>query len=152
MHSTCCFFFGIDAPFHYTQIFCFEFFLSYIRFPFDWKTPVGFVFATLLECLTMLYVNVMNSSFLSLAIGSYFWSMSCIKDLKNNLNSIRKFVKPKSKRSQFTKQILDAVDHHSKLIELSLFAKSLSLSILCTFYLLLIISSSETIFFSQIFK
>lgn len=83
------------------------------RYPFDWRNPVGFVFATVLQTITMLYVNLLISTGLSAGVGVYMWAMSMAKDIKNNLNLINEIAKSKRKRSNLLKLLSVTVGYHS---------------------------------------
>lgn len=102
-------------------LICFRFCLPYFnyRFPFDWRTPIGFVFAIILESFTILYANLLISCSLSSGVGVYMWGLTMTKDIKINLNSINEIVHSKNKRSKLSKRFNDTVHYHSVVKQLS---------------------------------
>lgn len=83
------------------------------RYPFDWKNPVGFVLATILQVISMFYVNIIISAGLSTGVGVYLWALSMATDIKNNLKSINEAAKRKRKRRKLSKLLNVTIGYHS---------------------------------------
>lgn len=87
---------------------------------------MGFLLATLLQVLTMFYVNTIISACLSAGVGVYMWAMSMATDIKNNLVSINNTAKCKRKRPTLLKLLKATVGFHSTTQKFSVEALRLS--------------------------
>lgn len=69
--------------------------------------------ATVLEAITMFYVNLIVSSALSAGVGIFLWAMSLAKDVTSNFYSINEIIQSKRVRSNLSKQLIGTVCYHS---------------------------------------
>ena len=63
------------------------------RFPFDWKNPVGYLIAVVLEYIIVSLALRYMGCFLGYGFGGYFFVMAIAKDLKSFVKSIGKSAK-----------------------------------------------------------
>ena len=97
--------------------FCLEF----LRLPFEWKTPIGYIFAVALQC-TVLWIAIFVSKFIgTFSIAAFLLLISFTDDIKYDLNTIKINIKMEENRSKIIKQIVTFVQFHSKAIEFSTF-------------------------------
>lgn len=91
----------------------------FFNIPFDWKNPIGYLIAVILQLIVTLYSMCYMGSFLSLAFGTFLFTISIAKDLKSILISINKRVNKKPKNSQLLKLLIKFHQLHTDLKQLS---------------------------------
>lgn len=102
-------------------------FFFFIRFPFEWKTPIGFFFACSMEgfFFTTLFEIAVYPLFIYIGICNY--SIAFISDLIANINNIKDKYENSTKRSELTKgeirelkeKFQDVIKFHTEAVELS---------------------------------
>lgn len=101
------------------------------RFPFDWKTPLGYLLAVAFECTILLIAIFALKSLGIFAIGVFMFSISLTEDIKCDLDrivansSIKKI--PGKTRLKIMNQIIALVQLHSKATLLSTFIDKICL-------------------------
>lgn len=66
-----------------------------LRFPFDTKSPVGYVIAIILQYIYARYSCIFAGCILSFAIGAFLFALTMIKDIKCCLESVNGSIKIK---------------------------------------------------------
>lgn len=88
----------------------------HFRLPFDWKTPIGYLFAFIVIAILQMNVVFFMLCCLSTGIGIYLFTTSFTQDIENDLTTFSDDVKSKGKQS--TKKhfmlLIDFVQFHSK--------------------------------------
>lgn len=87
-----------------------------IRFPFDWKTPFGYLIAFAVQCITLLIAVQFIALIVSNGIGVYLLIISMIKDLKR---AVKHLIKLDKNEHLFIKQLYDFIEFHSIAKQLS---------------------------------
>lgn len=90
------------------------------RFPFDWKTPCGYLAAITMQYAIIVYGLQVGACAASLAFGCYFYVMAATKCLKQNLSAIKQSAKRKSDRKFIREQLVEFVEFHSHTKQLSI--------------------------------
>lgn len=70
------------------------------RYPFDWKSPVGYFIAVFLEYFVLGYQFFLNSCTLGLGIGAFWFAVTATKEIRRILYSIDDETKVNGKRSK----------------------------------------------------
>lgn len=89
------------------------------RIPFDWKTPFGYVIAVAIQFFIVVKTLQCDGCLLSIALAGFTWAMSIGRDLKRILSSINENLMNQQPRYQIQKQLIEFIDLHSRLKELS---------------------------------
>lgn len=89
------------------------------RFPFNWKTPFGYLSAFILLNIKLAYSLWIGACILALGIGLYFIMIAMNKSVKRNLFSIKRNVKNKINQEVIWKQFVEFFEFHSKVIKFS---------------------------------
>lgn len=101
---------------------CFFFLLKfYVRFPFDWKTPIGYVFCSFIET-KIIYVQVLLfSSILALTVGFCLFIASFANDIKEKIHQLNKYIISleagnwtTEQRAECKKKIQEIIQFHTK--------------------------------------
>lgn len=84
------------------------------RYPFDWKTPVGYLVAWLAQHVSVLSMGFVNIQFPNLVIGSCWFFMFVAKDIADDVSAFNLVVKIRSNenRTKLTKRFFDIVRIH----------------------------------------
>lgn len=67
--------------------------------PFEWKNPIGYTIAVILESMVAFNLLYFMACFLSIPLGSYFFVNSNNGLMKNDLESINKMANDKKSAS-----------------------------------------------------
>lgn len=110
--------------------------------PFDWKSPIGYLIAVLLELVVALYPMCYLGSFLSLAVGSFIFATAVTKDLDGTLASIKKLAKKKRQNSQLFKQFAKFYQLHTDLKQLS---QSICIVCVCVHFIAILCMNQKTL-------
>lgn len=94
-------------------IFCFQ------RLPFNWKNPVGYAVAALIEYIMTVYLFLIATSILCAAFEGLLTTNAIINDLKGYLLEINGSGTSKKTHSKATEEFYDFIQIHSLLIQLS---------------------------------
>lgn len=93
-------------------------------FPFDWKTPVGYSIAVMVQFVVARLTMRFIGCFLSIGVASFAFSLSVCKDLKYILNSIDIDMKAEPLKCQIKQQFIEFIDLHTCMKQLSPFENS----------------------------
>lgn len=96
------------------------------RFPFDSKTPIGYMAAFILECIVFWHNFWLALCLVCFGIGSFLYALPLAEFLQNNLYHINENAKSKQNKSI-------AANDLSDFIELNTTGKQLSLQLLISF-------------------
>lgn len=97
-------------------------FHSFDRFPFDSNTPIGYLITFVLEYITLGYTYFIVECSLALLIGSYWFAIAIIKEMRRILHSINGMAQAKEVRShELMASFLEFIDAYAIIKELSVF-------------------------------
>lgn len=82
---------------------------SRCRFPFDWKNPVGYLVAIILQYQFVSYPCRYIGCFASLGFASFWFAVSAAKNIKSNLREINQSIKAKQHRSIIFQQFAEFI-------------------------------------------
>lgn len=88
--------------------------------PFNWKTPVGYAVAYLMQFTTWMYLLILCSCIMSFLAGICWLLITFVKDINIELNNINKLAKLKSNHIKLTGKLRDFVQFHCTVKELSI--------------------------------
>lgn len=94
-----------------------------IRFPFDWKNPVGYIAAIAALILLAEHMVLYIGCFLVLSLGSIIFEITLVKDLKHQLHSINKMAKHRKSRKDIYKTLSEFIEIHTRTKQLSVFER-----------------------------
>lgn len=95
-------------------------FVNYIqRFPFDWKTPIGYLIAVALEIQMTIALLRYIECFVVLGFAGLLFAFSAIKDIKSDWNRFDKIARNKTTQCRSKKQLSKTICFHINLRELS---------------------------------
>lgn len=103
----------------YFHLDIFIWFLMIWRLPFDFKTPMKYLVAIVIQSATVYNTAVMSICPVTFSIGTSFMFISLTKDIRRDLCSINESLKMQFNRSIITRQFVDFIRFHSDLIQLS---------------------------------
>lgn len=83
------------------------------RFPFDWRNPVGFAVAMLMQYIMFMYGARIGCCVFCLAIRSYLYGIALSRVIKGNLFAINRSTQAEAEQSQTFKQLVKFLDLHS---------------------------------------
>lgn len=90
-------------------------------FPFDTKTPIGYVVGVILEYGCAKYMVMFIASIACFAIGAFLFAQSLIKDIQRCLKSRHISAKSKDHPLALTKELIVIIQYYSDAIQLSVF-------------------------------
>lgn len=104
------------------------------RFLFDWKNPIGYIFAFVQE-----YILIMNSAIAGLitasfGVGTCLMFIAMAKDIKNDMRCIRKLCKNHQNRREIIEHFNKFIQFHSEVTQLSVYLWSGRVCRLFNFY------------------
>lgn len=91
--------------------------MSFGRFPFDPKSPIGYLLTGFIEYVILSYEYYMNASTLGLAIGAFWFAISATKETQRILHSIKEKVLENELKILFP----EFIQFHGMVKQLSLF-------------------------------
>lgn len=89
------------------------------RFPWDWRTPVGYFIAVFIQYILTSYVFALGTFALVIGLGCILNGRTVVKDICASLNAFNDIANSDANRIQMIEQLSDFLDTHSNLIELS---------------------------------
>lgn len=89
------------------------------RFPFNWKTPIGYSIAIIWQTTSIFIPLRFFACMLTMALGWYFIALSLKKDWNGDLRKLRVMVKTKQSKAGMTKLVTEFVRSHSNMKQLS---------------------------------
>lgn len=87
--------------------------------PFEWKNPIEFSIATILEILAAFNLLYYMSCILSIPLGSYFLMNSINRLMKKDLKSINKMAKDGKSESDIFESFSRFIRSHAEIKQLS---------------------------------
>lgn len=99
-----------------------------LRFPFDTKSPFGYLFGIFLQYNLVMYAFCIVACSVSVGISSYFLVILAIRDMKNLLRAINKQTRIKSDHSKMSTQFIEFIEMHSIMKQFSKLDCSVSYS------------------------
>lgn len=88
------------------------------RVPFDWKNPIGYFIAFILQAVCAALLIDDASFCMSFTISTFLFGITVAKDVKRNLKKINKSAKTKEHRSLIMGQLTELLDLFSSLKQL----------------------------------
>lgn len=89
-----------------------------LRFPFDWKNPLGYSIAIAVQYITAAYGLLFLASLVIFGMVTFFFANALIKDINGLLQTINKNAKVKKNRDRILKQLLEFIQYHSDVKQL----------------------------------
>lgn len=88
--------------------------------PFDWKTPVGYLFAVIWQS-TVLFIlfRVLSRITVPLAASSFLIALFFANDWKGNLQKLNEMAQTKQSEADISKQVTEFIHTHSQVRQLS---------------------------------
>lgn len=120
MHLNCHFHFGKLLKFMKQRNIHLKWVLfSSIRFPFEWRNPIGYTVAVSLQCIVITYTFFTMMTMLVIGIASYSFGISLTEDLKYILHSIEEKSKLRKNRPYLYRQFIEFIILQSDTMQLS---------------------------------
>lgn len=88
------------------------------RFPWDWRTPAGYLVAVIIQYILTSYVFLFGALALAIGLGCILFGRSIVKDACASLNLFNDIANSDGDRMQMNEQLADFLETHSSLIEL----------------------------------
>lgn len=88
------------------------------RFPFDYKSPLRYLAAFILQSISIIDLYFFVSCCVSLGIGIYMLVMALVEDIKTTLSSINGNVKSERNELHVMLKIYDTLEFHSTAMRL----------------------------------
>lgn len=89
------------------------------RFPFDYKTPIGYTIAISIVGMVAFSALIVTSCVVSLAIDCFIYVTAGTKDMIVMLEDVNKYAEFKNDRPRIFKQLCEFIEPHSELRQLS---------------------------------
>lgn len=103
----------------YMLTFCYHL----CRFPFVWRNPFGFLIAIVIQYTMISYASMIGACVIAFALGFYLYTIAMTKCIKGSLFSINRNAQLKIKRKCIFKQLVEFIEFHSKVKQLSVLLK-----------------------------
>lgn len=84
-----------------------------VRFPFDWKTPIGYTAATALQFIILLYELFYVGTFLAFGFGSFLFTCQSVKHPIGILQLVNDYTKINEKHSHISVEFTKFIQSHS---------------------------------------
>lgn len=91
------------------------------RFPFDWKTPIGYLTAITMQYVAVRFVCFFGAVLCAFEIGFYLWTMGLIEDIGNDISSFNDMAKSQKNEGQTAERLRNSIEFHLNVKELSIF-------------------------------
>lgn len=85
--------------------------------PFNWKTPIGYVFMLIIYAIESVSLTISASASLCYMLGSYWVLMAIVEDAVEDLNSFNRINSANLNGRQFNKDFFNAIQLYSELKE-----------------------------------
>lgn len=102
---------------YYCHLFLFKHIT--MRFPYDWKNPIGYSVAVSTQYLLAFYPSQFIGCFMNLAFGSFMFAKIFVIILKNELHAINKMAIHKKSRKNMREKISKIIRGHAHSKQLS---------------------------------
>lgn len=89
------------------------------RLPFDWKNPIGYSFAVIIQYLLTARVLTFGAGAMALGYGTFLVLLSLAKDTEGDLNLINKSPKAKRDQTLILERLSEFIQNHSHAKQLS---------------------------------
>lgn len=89
------------------------------RYPFDWKNPIGYAIAVIIQCLVTFYLLHYLTCFLSIPLGAYLIANSVNEFMEIDLKSINKMAKRENTKSAIFKPFSRFIRSNAEFKQLS---------------------------------
>lgn len=89
------------------------------RFPFDWKTPFGYVIASAVQNIIMTYALSIGGCIVVFGIMCYLFLMGAIKSMTVGLLKISKKTRKRRHQKLTMQQLIEFFQFHSHMQQLS---------------------------------
>ena len=83
------------------------------------KNPVGYIAIIAFQYMQLMYSINVGAFCVAMQMGTFMFMISMTKDIQRNLSLINENTKPKQRRKQIPKQIIDFIEFHSIAKQLS---------------------------------
>lgn len=87
--------------------------------PFDWRNPIGYLVAVIIQFIIVAYEFFVIACTLSLAIGAFWFAISATKEIKRIVNSIDENTEHKGGEEIMFKEFSTFIHMHSIVKQLS---------------------------------
>lgn len=91
----------------------------YWRYPFDWRTPSGYLAAVFIQYIIAVYGFAFFGAMLSFGLGTYLFTVTLIDDAKEVLQNVDDCAKFKRKQTRMLKQLYNFIRFHSDMKQLN---------------------------------
>lgn len=85
------------------------------RFPFNAKTPAGYLGAVLIQCVTTVYHFILLASLIAFGVGAFLSNIQMAEDLENDLNSVNEIANITNDGAHTLEKFAKIVQRHSVL-------------------------------------
>lgn len=92
---------------------------KYQRFPWNWRTPVGYFIAVIIQYVLTSYVFIFGALALVIGLGCILMGNSLVKDICASMSAFNDIANDDGNRQRMNEQLVDFIETHSALIELS---------------------------------
>ena len=102
------------------NILCkFVFFVTLLRYPFNWRNPITYFVAISYQYYTAIYLFRFVACLISFGLGIFLFAISATNDIKNDLKLMNDKAKTKRNRVRILKCLSSFVQFHSAVKKLS---------------------------------
>lgn len=95
-------------------IFPFAVLILFGRFPFDWKNPIGFLVAVILQTIMISYPLRYMSCYTRLALGSYLFAITFVRDTIDEANDFSDSLRKSRSKLNAYKKISEIIQVHAE--------------------------------------
>lgn len=93
--------------------------MQFFRFPFDWRTPFGYFFATMQQFINITYILFFISVIASLGVGCDLLIITMSNEIKSIIKIANKKLRLKKERSLALNRFTEIIEWHSMVKQLS---------------------------------
>lgn len=93
------------------------------RFPFDCKNPIGYLIATVLQLIAMLYQARYMACCLAVTFGTFLFTTVMMNDITGDIKAINDDIKSRKSECYISKKMCALMELHSDAKQLSAIAK-----------------------------
>lgn len=87
--------------------------IAILRYPFDWRTPLGYIIATTQQYITFTYMLFCLSAITSLGIGADIIAITVSNEIKTIIKIANKKLRSKKERPLALKRFTEIIEWHS---------------------------------------
>lgn len=92
----------------------------FLRFPFDWRNPIGYLVALTLQYTANVRFFKLVACLVATGLGAFSFELSMTTHVKTDLKLINESAKMKENRLSTLKRLSEFIEFHSRLKELSI--------------------------------